>query len=79
VTHALIFTAVYSRHLFVFPTHRQTLQEVIAGFEAAWAFFGGYVGVGPTIEAPGGPRWRRSSTWSADAVDAVLASSSGPG
>jgi transposase len=41
VVHALIFTAVYSRHMFVFPTHRQTLEEVIAGFEAAWGFFGG--------------------------------------
>ena len=41
VVHALIFTAVYSRHLFVYPTHRQTLDEVIAGFEAAWGFFGG--------------------------------------
>jgi transposase len=41
VTHGLIFTAVYSRHMFVYPTHRQTLDEVIAGFEAAWAFFGG--------------------------------------
>ena len=40
----------------------------------AFAHFGGYVGVNPTIEGPGGPRWRRSSTWSADAVDAVLAS-----
>lgn len=41
VVHGLIFTAVYSRHLFVFPTHHQTLEEVIAGFDAAWAFFGG--------------------------------------
>jgi transposase len=41
VVHGLIFTAVYSRHMFVYPTHRQTLEEVIAGFEAAWAFFGG--------------------------------------
>jgi transposase len=41
VTHGLIFTAVYSRHMFVYPTHRQTLDEVVAGFEAAWAFFGG--------------------------------------
>lgn len=41
VVHGLIFTAVYSRHLFVFPTHRQTLEEVIVGFEAAWAFFAG--------------------------------------
>jgi transposase len=41
VVHGLIFTAVYSRHMFVYPTHRQTLEEVIAGFEAAWAFFDG--------------------------------------
>ena len=41
VTHGLIFTAVYSRHMFLYPTHRQTLEEVIAGFEAAWAFFDG--------------------------------------
>ncbi|MCA1835185.1 MAG: IS21 family transposase [Actinobacteria bacterium] len=41
VVHGLVFTAVYSRHLFVYPTHRQSLEEVIAGFEAAWAFFGG--------------------------------------
>lgn len=41
VTHALIFTACYSRHCFVYLTQRQTLEQVIAGFEAAWAFFGG--------------------------------------
>jgi transposase len=45
VTHGLIFTAVYSRHLFVFPTHRQTLDEVVAGFDAAWRFFGGVFAV----------------------------------
>ncbi|MDD7939828.1 IS21 family transposase [Actinomycetospora lutea] len=45
VTHGLIFTAVYSRHVFVFPTHRQTLEAVIAGFDAAWAFFGGVFAV----------------------------------
>jgi transposase len=38
---ALIFTAVYSRHMFVWLTFGQTLQDVIAGCEAAWAFFGG--------------------------------------
>lgn len=27
--------------MFVYPTHRQTLEEVIGGFEAAWVFFGG--------------------------------------
>ncbi|ARR77235.1 hypothetical protein MOTT12_01571 [Mycobacterium intracellulare subsp. yongonense] len=45
VVHGLIFTAVYSRHMFVWPTYRQTLGEVIAGFEAAWVFFGGVFAV----------------------------------
>lgn len=39
--HALIFTAVVSRHMFVWLTHSQTLAAVIAGCEAAWGFFGG--------------------------------------
>ncbi len=39
--HALIFTACYSRHMFVWLTHAQTLAAVIAGCEAAWKFFGG--------------------------------------
>lgn len=39
--HALIFTAVVSRHMFVWLSFRQTLANVIAGCEAAWAFFGG--------------------------------------
>jgi transposase len=38
---ALIFTACYSRHQFVWATFSQRIEEVIAGFEAAWAFFGG--------------------------------------
>ena len=41
--HALIFTAVVSRHMFVWLTFSQTLTAVIAGCEAAWAFFGGVV------------------------------------
>ena len=41
LVHALIFTAVFSRHMFVWLTFTQTLQAVIAGCEAAWAFFGG--------------------------------------
>jgi transposase len=41
VVHALIFTAVYSRHLFVFLTFHQTFEAVIEGFEAAWEAFGG--------------------------------------
>ena len=39
--HALIFTACYSRHQFVWLTFPQTLAAVIAGCEAAWEFFGG--------------------------------------
>ena len=45
VAHALIFTAVYSRHMFVWLSFSQTLPAVIAGCEAAWGWFGGYVGV----------------------------------
>src|SRR5947209_5247912 len=41
---ALIFTACFSRHQFVWPTFHQTTEEVIAGFEAAWLCFGGYAG-----------------------------------
>jgi hypothetical protein len=37
----LVFTACYSRHCFVWLTHHQTTGDVIAGFEAAWRFFGG--------------------------------------
>jgi len=39
--YGLIATAVYSRHMFVYFTHRQTLATVIEGLEAAWQFFGG--------------------------------------
>ncbi|MFF0496374.1 IS21 family transposase [Nocardia aobensis] len=45
VVKGLIFTAVYSRHMFVFPTYRETLNDVIAGFEAAWVFFDGVFAV----------------------------------
>lgn len=41
VVHALIFTACYSRHCFVWLSFRQTTEAVIAGCEAAWRFFGG--------------------------------------
>lgn len=41
IVHALIFTAVYSRHMFVWLTFSQTLEAVIAGCEAAWGFFDG--------------------------------------
>jgi transposase len=38
---ALIFTAVFSRHMFVWLGHTLDLQAVIAGCEAAWQAFGG--------------------------------------
>ena len=38
---ALVFTAVVSRHMFVWLTHGQKTADVIAGCEAAWAFFDG--------------------------------------
>lgn len=42
---ALVFTAVFSRHMFVWVTHRQTTGDVIEGCEAAWEFFGGVFAV----------------------------------
>ena len=39
--HALIFTSVVSRHMFVWLTYSQTLVAMITGCEAAWGFFGG--------------------------------------
>lgn len=38
---ALVFTSVFSRHMFVWVSFSQTVEEVIDGFEAAWQFFGG--------------------------------------
>jgi len=38
---ALTIVLLYSRHQFVWPLTRQTLEEVIGGLEAAWRFFGG--------------------------------------
>jgi transposase len=39
--HALMFTAVFSRHMFVWLSFTQTLADVIAGCEAAWGYYGG--------------------------------------
>ncbi len=39
--HALILTAVLSRHMYVHLTFSQTLADVIAGCQAAWVYFGG--------------------------------------
>jgi transposase len=38
---AWIFSAVYSRHRFVYPCFRETTATAIEACEAAWAFFGG--------------------------------------
>jgi transposase len=38
---AWIFTAVVSRHRFVYPIERETTASAIAACEAAWEFFGG--------------------------------------
>ena len=38
---ALLVVLTYSRHSFLWPVYSQKLEEVIAGLEAAWAFFGG--------------------------------------
>ena len=38
---ALVFTACFSRYLFVYLTFSMTLEEVIAGCEEAWEFFSG--------------------------------------
>lgn len=38
---AWIFTAVRSRHRFIFPTQQETTETAIAACEAAWPYFGG--------------------------------------
>ena len=38
---ALVVVLAHSRHAFVWPLLRQTLDEVIGGLEHAWRFFGG--------------------------------------
>jgi transposase len=38
---AWIFTAVRSRHRFVYPTHEETTASAIEACDAAWEFFGG--------------------------------------
>ena len=56
--HALIFTSVLSRHMFVWLTYSQTLAAVIAGCEAAWTFYGGGL-QGPRAGQPQGRRGGR--------------------
>lgn len=42
---AWIFTAVRSRHRFVYPTLQERTADAIAACEAAWRFYGGVFGV----------------------------------
>ncbi|MCL5071613.1 MAG: IS21 family transposase [Actinobacteria bacterium] len=57
--HALVVTLCYSRHMFVYITFKQDITAVIAGFEAAWAYFGGITALvivdncKPAITVPG--------------------------
>lgn len=44
VCQGLIFTPVVSRYTFVWLTFRQTVDDVIAGCEAAWEFYDGVFG-----------------------------------
>ncbi|MGI9157054.1 MAG: IS21/IS408/IS1162 family transposase [Marmoricola sp.] len=44
VCQGLIFTPVVSRYTFVWLSFRQTIDDVIAGCEAAWAFYDGVFG-----------------------------------
>jgi transposase len=38
---ALLVVLIHSRHMFLWPLVRQTLDEAVAGLEAAWRSFGG--------------------------------------
>jgi transposase len=41
--HVLVVTLVVSRYMFIFPTLSQKVEDVCAGLDAAWWFFGGMV------------------------------------
>ena len=77
VCHGLIFTACFSRHQFVWPTFRQTTEDVIAGFlpRPAWLYFGG---VFPVVIPENVPRHIFGS-YVDGAVMWPLASSAPPG
>ena len=47
--HALIFTAVYSRHMFVWLSFAQTLAAFIAGCEVRVALISGVPGGPPSL------------------------------
>ena len=39
--YAMVMVMAYSRHMFVWPLFKQTIEEVVCGIERAWGFFGG--------------------------------------
>lgn len=41
VLYALVVTLLFSRHQYVYVTHKQDLPALIGGIEEAWEFFGG--------------------------------------
>lgn len=41
VLYALVVTLLFSRHQYVYVTHKQDLSALIGGIEEAWEFFGG--------------------------------------
>lgn len=75
VVHALIFTAVYSRHMCVWLTFAQTLEAIMAGCETAWRFYGGYAGVDTAGGGEMASEWTEPAAGSADVVDAVSGAS----
>ncbi len=56
----LIVVLAHSRHSFLWPTYSQKLEEVIAGLEAAWAFFGASPSTWSSTTSP--PRWQARRT-----------------
>ena len=54
----LLLVLGHSRHSFLWPTFGQTLEDVIAGLESAWAFFGGIPKYLVIDIAPRRWRWR---------------------
>ncbi len=61
---ALILVLGYSRHSFLWPIFNQKLEDVIAGLESAWAYFGGiprYLVIGTWSSTASLPRWPRQT------------------
>jgi hypothetical protein len=66
----LIVSLSFSRYTFVWPTFTQTVQDVCAGLDAAWRFFGGVRPHGPQ---GAGERIQEGLRRGAEALSASLA------